>query len=300
MSIEGDGLVELRVLNYFLTVAREKTISKAAEVLHLTQPTLSKQLKELEEELGVKLFNRGNRSITLTEEGIYLAKRGKEILALVELTTSNLHVNDIIGGQIAIGAGETRAFEFVGERLHKIRMNYPEINFQIYSGNADDVLEKIDHGVLDFGLVINPVDKQKYQYLQLPLVDNWGLLVNNSHNLASNKYIEPNDIKQIPLLISSQTLVDSQLAEWLGGNLDQLTIIGSYNLLYNASLLVKENIASALCIDGILNTTATNLTFIPLWPPITATINIVWKRNATFSNAAKVFLQLIQKDLELD
>ncbi|MBM5607675.1 LysR family transcriptional regulator [Listeria ivanovii] len=290
--------MELRVLNYFLTVAREKTISRAAEVLHLTQPTLSKQLKELEEILGVKLFVRGNRSITLTEEGIYLAKRGKEILALVELTTSNLLVTDSISGQIAIGAGETSAFEFVGKHLHEIRKNYPEINFQIYSGNADDVLEKIDHGILDFGLVIDPVDKQKYQYLRLPLVDKWGLLVNNSHNLASNQSIEPNEIKQIPLMISSQSLVDNQLSEWLGGDLDQLNIIGSYNLLYNASLLVKENIASAVCIDGIVNTTATNLTFIPLRPPINASINIVWKRNATFSSAAKTFLRLIQKDLE--
>lgn len=288
--------MELRVLNYFLTVAREKTISKAAEVLHLSQPTLSKQLKDFEEELGVKLFIRGNRYITLTEEGVYLANRGKEILSLVEITTANIHKSDMISGQIGIGAGETRAFEFIVERLHELKSKHPAINFQLYSGNANDVLDKIDHGLLDFGLVIDPVEKQKYDYLRLPLVDKWGLLVNNSSDLVGKESIAPNDLRQVPLLISNQSLVDNQLSEWLGGNLDSLNIIGTYNLLYNASLLVKENISSALCIDGIINTTNTNLTFIPLSPSLTASINIVWKKQQSFSSASKVFLQLIQAE----
>ncbi|MBC1737118.1 LysR family transcriptional regulator [Listeria seeligeri] len=288
--------MELRVLNYFLTVAKEKTISKAAEVLHLSQPTLSKQLKEFEEELGVKLFIRGNRFITLTEEGVYLANRGKEILSLVEITTANIHKSDTISGQIGIGAGETRAFEFIVERLHELRSKHPAINFQLYSGNANDVLDKIDRGLLDFGLVIDPVEKQKYDYLRLPLVDQWGLLVNNSSDLAGKKSIAPNDLPQVPLLISNQSLVDNQLSEWLGGNLDSLNIIGTYNLLYNASLLVKDNISSALCIDGIINTTNTNLIFIPLSPSLTASINIVWKKQQSFSSASKAFLQLIQEE----
>ncbi|MBC1472501.1 LysR family transcriptional regulator [Listeria seeligeri] len=288
--------MELRVLNYFLTVAREKTISKAAEVLHLSQPTLSKQLKEFEEELGVKLFIRGNRFITLTEEGVYLANRGKEILSLVEITTANIHKSDTISGQIGIGAGETSAFEFIVERLHELRSKHPAINFQLYSGNANDVLDKIDRGLLDFGLVIDPVDKQKYDYLRLPLVDKWGLLVNNSSDLAGKACIAPDDIRQVPLLISNQSLVDNQLSEWLGENIDNLDIIGTYNLLYNASLLVKENISSALCIDGIINTTNTNLIFIPLSPSLTASINIVWKKQQSFSSASKAFLQLIQEE----
>lgn len=288
--------MELRVLNYFLTVAREKTISKAAEVLHLSQPTLSKQLKDFEEELGVKLFIRGNRFITLTEEGIYLANRGKEILSLVDLTTTNIHNSETISGQIGIGAGETSAFKFIVGRLHELRSKHPAISFQLYSGNANDVLDKIDHGLLDFGLVIDPVDKQKYDYLRLPLVDKWGLLVNNSSDLAGKACIAPDDLRQVPLLISNQSLVDNQLSEWLGENIDNLDIIGTYNLLYNASLLVKENISSALCIDGIINTTNTNLTFIPLFPSLTASINIVWKKQPFFSSASKAFLQLIQEE----
>ncbi|OTN86530.1 LysR family transcriptional regulator [Enterococcus sp. 7E2_DIV0204] len=286
--------MELRVLTYFLTVAREKTISKAAEVLHLSQPTLSKQLKELEEELGVTLFTRGNRFITLTEDGIYLMNRGKEILSLVDSTMTNLTKNEVISGQITIGGGETQAFEFLSHILHELRDNYPEINIHLYSGNADDVLEKIDKGLLDFGLVIDPVEKQKYEYIRLPLIDSWGILVNNSHPLAKKKTVQPKDIQRMPLLISNQSFVDNQLSEWFGGNIEHLNVIGTYNLLYNASLLAKENIASVLCIDGIVNTTNTTLIFIPFSPPLTANISIVWKKGQIFSSASKEFLRLLK------
>ncbi|MGX7201699.1 LysR family transcriptional regulator [Enterococcus plantarum] len=286
--------MELRVLTYFLTVAREKTISKAAEVLHLSQPTLSKQLKELEEELDVTLFIRGNRSITLTEDGIYLMNRGKEILALVESTTTNLVKNDIITGEITIGGGETQAFTFIGTILHKLIDTYPEIGIHLYSGNADDVLQKIDKGLIDFGLVIDPVEKQKYDYLRLPVIDHWGILVNKSNSLTKKSSVTPNDLKDTPLLISNQSLVDNQLSEWFGGNIEHLNVVGTYNLLYNASLLVKEGVASALCIDGIVNTANTNLTFIPFSPALTANITIVWKKDKIFSRASKEFLRLLK------
>lgn len=286
--------MELRVLTYFLAVAREKTISKAAEVLHLSQPTLSKQLKELEDELGVTLFTRGNRAITLTEDGIYLMNRGKEILSLVESTTTNLGKNEAISGEITIGGGETQAFEFVGRILHELRDHYPEVNLHLYSGNADDVLEKIDKGLVDFGLVIDPVEKQKYEYIRLPLIDSWGILVNTSHHLASQKTVQPEDIQHTPLLISNQSFVDNQLSEWFGGNIEHLNVVGTYNLLYNASLLAKKGVASVLCIDGIVNTSNTNLTFLPFFPPLTANINIVWKKDKSFSSASKEFLRLLK------
>ncbi|HBM3500559.1 TPA: LysR family transcriptional regulator [Listeria monocytogenes] len=287
--------MELRVLNYFLTVAREKTISQAAEVLHLSQPTLSKQLKELEEELGVTLFIRGNWSITLTEDGLYLANRGKEILSLVELTTSNLLQNETISGKIMIGAAETRGFEFIGSMLHELREKHSDITFQLHSGNADDVLEKIEHGLLDFGLVINPVEKLQYEYLPLNIEDTWGILVNTKHSLAKKAVVTPSDIEANPIVVSNQSFIDNQLASWLGEHFEQLNVIGRYNLLYNASLLAKENIASILCIDGIINTKNTNLKFIPFSPPLTAGISIVWKKNQTFSSASKEFLRLIKK-----
>ncbi|MGM9902660.1 hypothetical protein A5844_002494 [Enterococcus sp. 10A9_DIV0425] len=286
--------MELRVLNYFLTVAREKTISRAAEVLHLSQPTLSKQLKELEEELGVQLFIRGNREITLTEEGIYLQNRGQEILSLVEVTTTNLKATSVVSGKITFGSGETEGFSRIASLIHTLIAQYPDIKVELYSGNADDVLEKLDKGLLDFGLVIDPVSKQKYEYHQLTQQDQWGLLVNNEHPLAAKKRVTTQDIRDIPLLISNQSLVDNQLTQWLGTNLDYFNIVGTYNLLYNASLMVKENVASALCLDGIINTKGTNLTFIPLFPELSTTINIIWKKHRTLSNAANQFLNLLQ------
>lgn len=283
--------MELRVLNYFLTVAREGTISKAAEVLHLSQPTLSKQLKDLEEELGVQLFIRGNREISLTEDGVYLQNRGKEILSLVSTTTLNLQKNEVIGGDILIGGGETQAFQFLTDILNHLMERHPDIKVHMYSGNADDVKDKIDKGLLDFGLVIDPVEKQKYEYVPLPIVDRWGILVNQKHALAKKEHVSPADLKNQPLLISSQTLVNNQLSEWLGGNLNNFSIVGSYNLLYNASLLVKAGKSVAFCIEGIIQTKDSDLVFVPLEPALTSTINIIWKKKQVFSNAAALFLE---------
>ncbi|MDK4352835.1 LysR family transcriptional regulator [Enterococcus thailandicus] len=285
--------MELRVLNYFLTVAREKTISKAAKTLHITQPTLSKQLKELEQELGIKLFERGSREITLTEDGIYLQNRGQEIMTLVDLTISNLTNQSVVSGKITIGGGETEAFGVIAGLVHKLITDHPDIKVEIYSGNADDVLDKLDKGLLDFGLVIDPVSKQKYEYKQLPQKDRWGILLNNKNPLSKQEFVLAEELKEIPLLISNQSSVDNQLAEWFGTNLQNLNIVGTYNLLYNASVMVKEDVASALCIEGIINTEGTDLQFVPLSPSLYATINIVWKKNRVFSNAANQLLTLL-------
>ena len=204
--------------------------------------------------------------ITLTEEGNYLANKGKEILALVDSTTANLVSDEIINGEVSIGGGETQAFEIVAIHFQELRTKHPDIKIKLYSGNADDVLEKIDKGLLDFGLVIDPVEKQKYDYVRLPLSDHWGILVNNDHRLAAKQAITSEDLRNTPLLISAQSLVNNQLAEWLGESVDHLEIVGTYNLLYNASLLVKQNTASALCIDGIIATDNTNLSFVPFSP----------------------------------
>ena len=289
--------MDLRVLTYFLTVARERTISQAAKILHVSQPTLSKQLKELEEELGVQLFIRGNREITLTEDGVYLQNRGNEILSLVTTTTANLQKNKVISGDLSIGGGETQAFQWISLIFKELVKKYPDITIHLYSGNADDVKEKIDKGLLDFGLVINPVDKQTYDYVRLPFADHWGILINENHPLAAQAVITPDILAGQPLLISNQSLVDHQLAEWLGGNLENFNVIGTYNLLYNASLLVKESDMVALCIDGIINTKDAGLAFVPFSPSLTAPITIIWKKNQVFSNVAKLFLEKLKSNL---
>ena len=291
--------MDFRVLNYFLTVAQEKTISKAAESLHLSQPTLSKQLKELEEELGVQLFTRGNREITLTEDGHYLVNRGKEILSLVDTTMTNLSSKETISGKIVIGGGETKAMQFIAESVRVLTEDYPDVKIHLYSGNADDVSEKLDKGILDFGIVIDPVEKKKYDYLRLPRTDQWGILFHKDHPYAKKEAILPEDLKSLSLFVSSQSLVDDQIGEWLGKNLDSQQIIGTYNLLYNASIMIKEGIGCALCIDGIINTQGTDLTFVPLKPNLEASLNIIWKKNAILSKAAAVFIKTVQNSIHL-
>lgn len=291
--------MDFRVLNYFLTVAQEKTISKAAESLHLSQPTLSKQLKELEEELGVQLFTRGNREITLTEDGQYLVNRGKEILSLVDTTITNLSSKEAISGELVIGGGETKAMQFIAENIRLLSKEHPDLKIRLYSGNADDVSEKMNKGIIDFGIVIDPVEKKKYDYLRLPRTDYWGLLVHKNHPIAKKKVILPKDLKSLSLFVSNQSLVDDQIGEWLGVNLDSLQIIGTYNLLYNASIMVQEGVGCALCIDGIINTQGTDLCFIPLKPDLEAGLNIIWKKNSLLSKAASAFLSFIQQSITL-
>lgn len=289
--------MELRVLNYFLTVAREKTISRAAEILHVSQPTLSKQLKDLEDELGVTLFIRGNRSITLTEEGLYLKKRSEDILLLTNQTKANLQKNEVPSGTLSIGGGETVLFRLIAETVNELLVTYPDITANFFSGNSDEVLEKMDRGLLDFALVIDPVSKQKYEYIQLPYIDTWGILVNEHHHLAQKKAIVAKDLLTIPLLHSSQSLVNDQFSDWLGKNSDHLNIIGHYNLLYNASLLSEIGDIAVLCIDGIINTTKTNLKFIELSPPLTSKVNLIWKKDSILSNVSKLFLKKIHVKL---
>lgn len=292
--------MDFRVLNYFLTVAQEKTISKAAKSLHLSQPTLSKQLKELEAELGVQLFTRGNREITLTEDGQYLVNRGREILSLVNTTTTNLSSKEAVSGEITIGSGETRAIQFIAENLHALIKKYPDLKIQLYSGNADEIAEKMDKGIIDFGIVIDPVEKKKYDYIRLPRIDHWGLLMHKDHPYAEKDSIIPEDLKSLALFVSNQSLVDDQIGEWLGENLNSHQIIGTYNLLYNASILVEEGIGCALCIDGIVNTQGTDLKFIPLKPDLKASLNIIWKKNHTLSKAAAAFLKAIQQSIQVE
>ncbi|EUJ30484.1 LysR family transcriptional regulator [Listeria cornellensis] len=288
--------MELRVLKYFLAVARERNISKAAKSLHLSQPTLSKQLKELEKELGVTLFERGNREIRLTEEGLFLLSRGNEILALVEKTTINLRKDEVVAGEIYVGGAETRAMSLIAKVTKRMMDDYPEIKIYLYSGNADDVMEKLDNGLLDFGIVVNPTNKQKYKSIRLPQTDKWGLLVRSNHFLAEKEAITPEDLRGVPLLISQQRLVSDQISEWVGNNLDQLHIVGSYNLLYNASLMVEEGVGCALCIDGIINTANTSLIFVPLKPELDASLSLIWKKNQTMSIAATKFLDKLKAD----
>lgn len=289
--------MEFRVLRYFLTVAREESITAAARVLNVTQPTLSKQLMELEEELGKKLFIRGNRRITLTEEGMLLRKRAQEITELINKTESEIgNMDELISGNIYIGGGETDAMRIIAGVVKKLHKKYPDIQYHLYSGNADDVLERLDKGLLDFGIIIGSANIQKYDYLRLPATDTWGLLMKKDSPLSSFDKIRPENIRDIPLLCSIQALARNDLSGWFGNNFEKLNIVATYNLIYNASIMVGEGIGYALTLDKLVNTSeSSNLCFKPLEPQVEAPLNIVWKKYQVFSKAAEIFLKELQE-----
>lgn len=291
--------MELRVLRYFLAVAREENITEAAKSLHVTQPTLSKQLMDLEKRLGQTLFIRGNRKITLTDEGMLLRKRAQEILDLVEKTESELQQTDeIISGNIYIGGGETDAMRLIAKAVKRLQEEQPHIQYHLFSGNADDVTERLDKGLLDFGILIEPADIKKYNYLRLPATDTWGLLIRKDSPLAALKTIRPENMRGIPLLCSKQTLVRNEISGWLQTDYDKLNIIASYNLIYNASLMVEEKVGYALCLDKLVNTTGeSNLCFRPLEPTLKSHLNIVWKKHQVFSKASEKFLEKLRGEI---
>jgi DNA-binding transcriptional LysR family regulator len=288
--------MEIRVLQYFLAVAREQSISGAAESLHISQPTLSRQIKDMEEELGKQLFIRGNRKITLTEEGMILRKRAEEIVELVKKTENEITLSDnSVGGEVYIGAGETDAVRFIGRTAKKLGELYPDIHYHISSGDAVDMTEKLDKGLIDFAVLLEPVDISKYNSVKLPIKDIWGVLMRKNSPLAVREYITPKDLWDKPLIVSRQAIKGSELCSWLKKDISELNIVSTYSLVYNASLMVDEGIGYALCLDKIINASGdSNLCFRPLYPKLEVGINIVWKKYQLFSKPCEKFLEQLQ------
>lgn len=290
--------MEFRVLQYFLAAAREQSISGAAEYLHLSQPTLSRQLKELEEELGKQLFIRGNRRITLTEEGMILRKRAEEIVDLMQKTEKEIALNDAaIAGDIYIGAGETDAIRILARTARRLQENHPGIRLHIASGDSADVTEDLDKGLTDFGILFDPRDHSKYDYLKLPHQDTWGVLMRRDSPLAEKTAVTPEDLWDKPLILSRQHREGSALSMWLSRPEADLNITATYSLLYNGSILVEEGIGYALTLDKIINTCGSSLCFRPLSPPLTANLCIVWKEYQVLTKAAELFLNTLNEEI---
>lgn len=290
--------MEIRVLQYFLAVTREESISKAAEFLHITQPTLSRQMKELEEELGKQLFIRGNRKITLTEDGIFLRQRAQEIVGLVEKTETEIMSSDNnLAGDIYIGGGETKEMRIIARVIDKMQQEYPGVKFHLYSGNAEDIKDKLEKGLIDYGVIIEPADMDKYDYIKFPATDVWGLLMRKDSVLAKCESIKAEDIKDIPLICSGQDMVNNVISGWIGGNRRKLNIIATYNLIYNASLMVEEGNNYALCLEGLVNTSSeSNLCFRPLEPKLEVGLDFVWKKYKFLSRPAEIFLEKVKEE----
>ncbi len=291
--------MEFRVLRYFLTVAREGSITGAAYSLHLTQPTLSRQLQELEKELGQKLLIRGKSKITLTPEGMILKKRAEEIVEMVEKTEAEFKsINEIISGDIYIGCGETEAMKYISQIMKELQDECPAVKFHIYSGNAEDVTEKLDKGLLDFGILIQPIDLSKYDNITIPHKDVWGVIMRNDSPLVEKQVITIDDIKDRPLIASRQMSrkysAASGFLDWFGDAFEELNIVATYNLVYNAAMMVQAGIGYAVTLDKLVDTTNNaNLCFRPLSPKLESGLDIVWKKYQVFSPAAKIFLEKI-------
>lgn len=290
--------MELRVLEYFLAVAREQNISAAAQSLHLTQPTLSRQLKELEEELGKQLMIRGNRQITLTEEGVRLRKRAEEILELVKRTEREvMQSEENVTGDVYIGTGETDGIRPIIRAANQLQASCPGICFHIVSDDAADVCEGLDQGLLDFGVLLGDIDKMKYHYLELPMKDTWGVLMPRSSPLAAQDTVSPQDLWGKPLILSRQVDNKSGLYRWLGKEPGELNTVATYNLIYNASLMVDEGMGYAFTLDKLVNTTGSNLCFRPLYPRLEMGMYLVWKKSRVFSKASELFFERLREYL---
>ena len=293
--------MDIRVLEYFLAVAREESITKAAKALSMTQPPLSRQLKELEDELGKQLFISGNKKVTLTEEGILLRKRAEELIELMEKTKEEIRSSEErIHGTVLIGAGESDAVSFLARTARRLQMSHPDISYHLYSGDATSITEKLDHGLIDFGLLVEPVDISKYEYLRLPAKDTWGVLMRRDSPLAVKDQILAEDLWEKPLLVSHQIYDSSELSSWFQRDIRKLHITAAYELLYNATHFVKSGCGYALSLDKLINTTGeSELTFRPLYPALDAGLCFVWKKHQIFSRASRLYLDTLKKDLAL-
>ena len=291
--------MEIRVLKYFLAVAQEGSITGAANFLHLTQPTLTRQLKDLEKELGHQLFIRTNHNVSLTSEGMVFRKRAQEIIDMVEKTEAEFNsMNNDISGDIYIGAGETAAITGIANIIKELQEEHKNIKFHLYSGNTEDITERLDKGLLDFGILIQPTDISKYEYVTLPNKDTWGVLMQKNSPLANKKSITKEDLLNVPLIVSKQVMqrknVKNDYNMWFGSYMERLNIVATYNLIYNAAKMTEVGVGYSISLENLINTSGeSNLCFRPLNPKLESGLDIVWKKHQVFSQAAKLFLSKI-------
>ena len=282
------------MLKYFLLVAREENITKAANLLHLTQPTLSRQLMQLEEELGVQLFRRSKHRIILTEEGMLLRRRAEEIVALADKTKDDLQRREQqLSGAVAVGSGELQSSRFLAQLLTAFQEKNPLVSFAIYSGNSDNIKERIERGLLDVGLLQEPVDITKYRFVRTPGREQWGVLVREDLELASRERVGPADLAAVPLILPERETVQNELLNWFGPYAERLHVTATGNLLYNLASLARDSGSGVLTLN--LDCTYPGLRFVPLDPVLESNTVLVWKKAQTFSAAAAAFLTFSEK-----
>lgn len=292
-------MIELRVLKYFIAVAQEENITKAAEVLLTTQSNLSRQLAELENSVGKKLFERGSRRITLTEEGMFLRKRAKEIIELTERTETDLIAFDeIVSGTVHIGAAETHAMRLLANEMLSLREIHPGIRFDIFSGSTIEVTEQLKKGLLDFAVLVEPVDLSKYDYMKFPVSDKFGVIMRKDNPLAKLGRITSKDIMNQPVLCSRQQLDGNILSNWLGDNISKLNIVSTFNLITTPAMMAEAGLGIVFTFDKLIKTDTDNsLCFRPLEPEMETGLYLAWKKYQMLNKASEAFLEHLQKNL---
>lgn len=287
--------MELRILKYFLTVAREENITRAANLLHVTQPTLSRQLMQLEDELGVKLFCRSKHRITLTDEGLLLKRRAQEITELAERTTREVsRSSENLMGEIAIGCGETRNMQVLAGAMAVFRQQFPQVRFNVYTAIADDIKERIESGLLDVGLLTEPVDISRYEFIRMPVKEEWGVLVRRDSPLAAKQQITARDLIGVPLISVKREQVKNELVSWFGSYYDSMDFAATYTLILNAAAMVRSGIGAALCFN--LGTDYyDDLHFVPFVPALATGTVMAWKKGQRSSPAAEEFIKAVRE-----
>ncbi len=290
---EGGISTELRVLNYFLMAAREENITRAAELLHVTQPTLSRQIAQLEEELGVKLFQRSNHHIILTDDGMLLKRRAQELVSLAEKTKRDFSHRGEISGVVSIGSGELKSMQFLSEAIASFREKYPGVTFEIYSGDSDDIKERIDRGLLDIGLLLEPVDISKYDFVRTNITEEWYALVSTHSPLAEKAVLTPADFENVPLIFTRRELAQAHIFSWLGKYANENNIAASGNLLHNIAILARNGVGCVISIR--LDPQYEGLKYIPLSPKLESGTVLVWKKMQPFPRATETFIEHLKE-----
>lgn len=291
--------MELRVLRYFLAVAQEKNITRASQKLLISQPTLSKQLSDLEEELGAKLFTRGHRQITLTSEGEYLRSKAEEIIDLTDKTSANIQTDQIISGELTLGAGESIGMKRIINIISDITQDYPDVKVHLVSGNAEEMESMLDRGTLDFAVLMGERTLENYHYLQIPETDQWGVLMLKDKPLTQKDVITPKDLVNKPLIMSSQALQNHRFQDWWGNLGPKMNILGTFTLVYNAELLAENSGAYMITFNNLLNNSPTqNLIFRPLSPELFEPITVIWKKNTVQSKVNQLFIRRLKASFD--
>ncbi|MCD2491745.1 LysR family transcriptional regulator [Lacrimispora sp. NSJ-141] len=292
--------MEIRVLRYFLETARTGNISRAAETLHISQPTLSKQIKDLEQELGKKLFRRGSSSVSLTDEGMLLRKRAEDILDMVDKTTDEFKaLNNIMGGEVHIGCAESHQIKYLARALKHFKEKYPLFRYHITSGNTEQVAERLDRGLIDFAVIVEPPNLSKYNYLEVPETNTWGLVIRKDDPLAQKEKICADDLTDLDLICSQQAM-QADIPRWCGEKTDMLNLSGTINLAYNGSVFVKEGLGYMLTFDKLTNVGEdSELCFRPLIPPLETKMYVIWKKYQVFTPIAELLLEELKTSLSV-